>query len=68
MTKRTEKTLQALSPKGRWITLNKKGDAFAKAKEGGRPIRVLHPSGSFNVIFNLENMPEGKELRHRATA
>ena len=68
MAKRTEKILQALSPKGRWITLNKKGDAFVKAKDGGRPIRVLHPSGSFKVIFNLENMPEGKELRHRATA
>ena len=68
MAKRTEKILQALSPKGRWITLNKKGDAFAKAKEGGRPIRVLHPSGSFKVIFNLDNLPEDKELRHRATA
>ena len=68
MTKRTEKTLQALSPKGRWITLNKKGDAFVKAKDGGRPIRVLHPSGSFKVIFNLDKMPEDKEVRHRATA
>jgi hypothetical protein len=68
MTKRTEKTLQALSPKGRWITLNKEGDAFTKAKDGGRPIRVLHPSGSFKVIFNLDKMPEDKEVRHRATA
>ena len=68
MTKRTEKTLQALSPKGRWITLNKETDAFAKAKAGERPIRVIHPNGSFKVIFNLDKMPEDKEVRHRATA
>jgi len=68
MTKRTEKTLQALSPKGRWITLNKATDAFAKAKAGERPIRVMHPNGSFKVIFNLDKMPEDKEVRHRATA
>ena len=68
MTKRTEKTLQALSPKGRWITLNKATDAFVKAKDGGRPIRVIHPNGSFKVIFNLDKMPEDKEVRHRATA
>ena len=68
MTKRTEKTLQALSPKGRWITLNKATAAFAKAKAGERPIRVIHPNGSFKVIFNLDKMPEDKEVRHRATA
>ena len=58
MTKRTEKTLQALSPTGRWITLNKATDAFAKAKAGERPIRVIHPNGSFKVIFTLDKMPE----------
>ena len=68
MTNGSEKVLQALSPKGRWITLNKATDAFVKAKDGGRPIRVIHPNGSFKVIFNLEGLPEDKELRHRATA
>ena len=72
MAKRTTKVLQSLSEKGRWTTLktNNKGHhpTFKATKESGRPVRVLHPNGSFKVFANAENMPDGAEASHRATA
>ena len=72
MAKRTMKVLQSLSAKGRWTTLktNDKGHhpTFKATKDAGRPVRVLHPNGSFKVFANAEALPEGVEASHRATA
>ena len=37
-------------------------------KDAGIPIRILHGNGSFKVIANGENMPEGIETRFKAEA
>ena len=65
MAKRTEKITQAFR-KTRWVKIKKGYEAYKKAVDGGLPIRILHPSGSFKVIRNGENLPEGTELRFRA--
>ena len=65
MAKRTEKVTQAFR-KTRWVKIKEGYAAYSKAVEDGLPIRILHPSGSFKVIRNGENLPEGTELRFRA--
>jgi hypothetical protein len=49
-----------------WINVAEGFEAFKSAKESGFPIRVLHPSGSFKVIHNVDQLPEGVESRHKA--
>jgi len=65
MAKRTEKITQSFSGT-RWMKLRDGWEAFQKAKEDGKPIRILHPSGSFKVIHNASALPEGVEARHKA--
>jgi len=65
MAKRTEKVTQAFH-KTRWVKIKEGYEAYSKAVEDGLPIRILHPSGSFKVIRNGDNLPEGTELRFRA--
>lgn len=49
-----------------WIELDKGKDNFNKVVKVGRPIRVIHPSGSFKVIRNADNLPEGEPVSNRA--
>jgi len=69
MAKRTEKITQAFR-KTRWVKLKEGFESFKKAVDDGLPIRVIHPSGSFKVIKNAENLPKEEALsfRHGATA
>tara|TARA_A100000172_G_scaffold23518_2_gene13665 strand:- start:5777 stop:5974 length:198 start_codon:yes stop_codon:yes gene_type:complete len=49
-----------------WFPLAKGKDIFSKADEAGKPIRIVHPSGSFKVIRNADNLPEGEPTSSRA--
>ena len=67
------KTLQYLSAnetiKGLVKTLSWKDIAkgeYKIHKDAGIPIRILHGNGSFKVIANGENIPEGIETRFKA--
>ena len=52
------KTFKAFAGKN-WVTLTS-GDAFREANKAGKPIRVEFPNGSYRVIKNVENLPEGQ--------
>ena len=43
---------------GKWTAHQSKGDTANKAAEAGRPVRVVHPKGSWKVIKNAEALPE----------
>ena len=43
---------------GKWTSHQSKGDTAKKAAEAGRPVRVLHPNGSWKVIKNEEALPD----------
>ena len=43
---------------GKWTAHQSKGDTAKKAAEAGRPVRVLHPNGSWKVIKNEEALPD----------
>ena len=67
----TTTKFQAFNAKNsKWTTLvhKEKGDrrAYDKAINAGKPIRVLHPNGSFKVIKNGECLPKGEETRFAA--
>jgi len=49
-----------------WLPVLEGFEAFKAAKDSGMPIRVLHDSGSFKVIHNVDQLPEGVEARHKA--
>ena len=49
-----------------WFPIADGFESFKAAKDGGFPIRILHPSGSFKVIHNASALPEGVEARHKA--
>ena len=52
-----------------WKDIPSKSDdpqAYTKAVEGGVPVRVLHSSGSYKVIKNVDNLPEGIDSRRVA--
>ena len=52
-----------------WKDIPSKADdpqAYSKAVEGGIPVRVLHSSGSYKVIKNVDNLPEGIDSRRVA--
>lgn len=52
--------------KAEWVNLAKGKEIFSKADKAGKPIRVLHPSGSFKVIRNADKLPEGEPTSSRA--
>ncbi|MBC41013.1 MAG: hypothetical protein CML19_02110 [Pusillimonas sp.] len=62
-------TLQQLvksKKKVSWKDIPSKADdpkAYSKAVEGGVPVRVLHSTGSYKVIKNIDNLPEGMDNR-----
>ncbi len=49
-----------------WLPVSEGFEAFKAAKDGGFPIRILHDTGSFKVIHNVDQLPEGLEARHKA--
>ena len=49
-----------------WFPIADGFEAFKAAKDGGFPIRILHDTGSFKVIHNVDKLPEGVEARHKA--
>lgn len=49
-----------------WVDLAKGKDIFSRADKAGKPIRVLHPSGSFKVIRHADKLPEGEPTSSRA--
>lgn len=65
MAKRTEKITQAFR-KNHWVKLKEGYEVYKQAVEDGLPIRVVHPSGSFKVIKNTENLPNEEGLRFKA--
>jgi len=44
----------------KWVELPKGSVLFAKAKQSGVPIKVVHPNGNFKVIFNAEKLPKSE--------
>ena len=44
-----------------WAELKRGREEFAMANDAGLAIRVVHPSGSWKVIFNAENAPEAEQ-------
>ena len=48
---------------GKWTAHQSKGDTANKAAEAGRPVRVVHPNGSWKVIKNAEALPETMDNR-----
>lgn len=44
--------------KKNWVTISDR-KAFADAEASGRPIMLTFPNGSYRVIKNAENLPEG---------
>jgi hypothetical protein len=49
-----------------WLPVSEGFESFKAAKEEGFPIRILHDTGSFKVIHNVDKLPEGIETRHKA--
>lgn len=49
-----------------WLPIADGFESFKAAKEEGFPIRILHDTGSFKVIHNVDKLPEGIETRHKA--
>ena len=50
-----------------WLLVAEGYEAFKSAKAEGFPIRVLHPSGSFKVIANVNQLTEGEPDRFSAS-
>jgi hypothetical protein len=46
---------------GKWNKLPK--GAYAKKKEAGTPVRILHPNGSHKTICNENKLPKGVEVK-----
>ena len=43
---------------GKWTAHQSKGDTANRAAEAGRPVRVVHPNGSWAVTKNKEALPD----------
>jgi len=58
------KKFEFLTKDNKWQAIVDKG--YADKKKSGRPCRIVHENGSFKVIANAENVPEGTDTRFKA--
>ena len=66
VTTKPKKNAKTKITRNSWKDIPSKSDdpqAYSKAVEGGVPVRVLHSNGSFKVIKNVDNLPEGVDAR-----
>ena len=69
VTTKPKKNAKLQITRNSWKDIPSKADdpqAYSKAVEGGIPVRVLHSSGSYKVIKNVDNLPEGIDSRRVA--
>jgi|TARA_R110002094_G_scaffold62037_1_gene72494 hypothetical protein len=58
------KKFEFLTKANKWQAIVDKG--YADKKKSGVPCRIIHENGSWKVIANAENVPEGTETRFKA--
>lgn len=66
VTTKPKKNAKLQITRNTWKDIPSKADdpkAYSKAVEGGVPVRVLHSTGSYKVIKNIDNLPEGMDNR-----
>jgi len=58
------KKFEFLTKDNKWQAIVDKG--YADKKKSGVPCRIIHENGSWKVIANAENVPEGTDTRFKA--
>ena len=58
------KKFEFLTKDNKWQAIVDKG--YADKKKSGVQCRIIHENGSWKVIANAENVPEGTDTRFKA--